>query len=197
MSTKTLFLGSSSAAKSQAKEIAKTLTSEEVKFLPWWEAFTPGRTLLEELDDIRARVQGAVLIFSPEADATVRGNIVQTPNLNVLFEFGYFYGHFGKKKVAMMKYGDFYLPSDFGGYIHIFGSNTFRRSAAKKVGSRTLTEFARWVKSADFEVNSGSSPTADGSSPPNPTEELKDRLKSAESYRRSRDTARNLNWRTL
>jgi predicted nucleotide-binding protein len=149
--TKTvLFLGSSSAAKSQAKAVATALTSENVEFLPWWEAFAPGRTLLQELDSIRGRVHGAVLLFSPEAETTVRGKQVHSPNLNVLFEFGYFYGHFGKEKVALLKYGDFYLPSDFGGYIHIAGSKYFKRSAQVKVSKRTVNEFDRWIRAATF-----------------------------------------------
>lgn len=86
-----------------------------------------------------------MLVFSPEIDATVRGNNVRLPNPNVLFEFGYFRGHFGKERVAMMKYGDFYLPSDFGGYIHIFGSRFFKRSAVVQVGQRTGREFDRWM----------------------------------------------------
>ena len=140
-----IFIGSSTAAKSQAKAVVKAFTSPTVQFLPWWEAFTPGRTLLEDLDAIRNEVDGALLLFSPEAEATVRGNTVFTPNLNVLFEFGYFYGHFGKQKVAMLKYGDFYLPSDLGGYIHINGSRYFKRSAVVQVGTRTSTEFGKWV----------------------------------------------------
>ena len=150
MAKTVLFLGSSTAAKSQAKAVATEHTSNDVEFLPWWEAFTAGRTLLDELDSIRAKVQGAILLFSPEAESSVRGNNVQTPNLNVLFEFGYFYGHFGKAKVAMLKYGDFYLPSDFGGYIHISGSSSFKRGAAAKVAKRTVTEFQRWMSSAGF-----------------------------------------------
>jgi predicted nucleotide-binding protein len=141
----TLFIGSSSAAKSQAKAVVAKLKSPTVEFLPWWEAFTAGRTLLEDLDNIRAKVDGAILLFSPEAESTVRGNAVEIPNLNVLFEFGYFYGHFGKQKTAMLKYGDFYMPSDFGGYIHIFGSTFFKRSAVVQVGKRTEAEFGRWL----------------------------------------------------
>jgi hypothetical protein len=71
-----LFLGSSSAAKSHAKALMATLRDEAVQFLPWWEAFVPGRTLLEELDSIRDRVQGAVLVLSPEVDSNVRGRTV-------------------------------------------------------------------------------------------------------------------------
>lgn len=145
-----LFLGSSSAAKSQAKALMASLSSDQVEFLPWWDAFPAGRTLLEQLDSIRSRVSGAVLIFSPEAEGTVRGNVVQLPNLNVLFEFGYFYGHFGREKVAFVKYGDFYLPTDFGGYIHVFGSKSFKRSAAVTVGKRTTSEFQRWIAASGF-----------------------------------------------
>lgn len=114
-------------------------------FLPWWEAFTPGNTLLQELDVIRGKVDGALLLFSPESETTIRGNVVSIPNLNVLFEFGYFYGHFGRHRVGMLKYGDFYVPSDFGGYIHIAGSKLFKRAKTVKVGKRTTSEFNRWV----------------------------------------------------
>jgi predicted nucleotide-binding protein len=142
----TLFIGSSTAAKSQAKALVKELTSATLKFLPWWDAFTPGKTLLEDLDAIRNKVDGALLVFSPEAQTTIRKDKKWVPNQNVLFEFGYFYGHFGKKGVAMIKYGDFFLPSDFGGYIWIPGSKSFKRSAVVQVGKRTKTDFEKWVQ---------------------------------------------------
>jgi predicted nucleotide-binding protein len=61
------------------------------------------------------------------------------------FEFGYFYGHFGKPRVAIIKYGDYYTPSDLGGYIHVFGSSYFKRGSAVAVGKRTEREFERWI----------------------------------------------------
>jgi predicted nucleotide-binding protein len=146
MPNTTLFIGSSGAAKSQAKALIKELSSATLDFVPWWDAFTPGKTLLEELDGIRGRVDGALLLFSPESTTTIKKQKKLVPNLNVLFEFGYFYGHFGKQKVAMIKYGDFFLPSDFGGYIWITGSRSFKRGVAVKVGKRTRTDFARWIR---------------------------------------------------
>ena len=145
MPTTTIFLGSSSAAKSQAKAVLKAFSGPTLQFLPWWDAFTPGRTLLEELDAIRGRVAGALLLFSPESRTKVRGRAQELPNLNVLFEFGYLYGALGKQKVAMLRYGDFYLPSDLGGYIHIFGSKSFKRGKLVQVGKRTRSEFTRWI----------------------------------------------------
>ena len=88
----TIFLGSSSAAKSQAKAIVKALSGPTLEFLPWWETFTPGRTLLDELDEIRGKVNGALLLFSPESNTSIRKTNYEIQNLNVLFEFGYFYG---------------------------------------------------------------------------------------------------------
>jgi len=141
----TIFIGSSSAAKSQARAVIRKFAGPALRFLPWWDAFTPGRTLLEDLDHIRAKVDGALLLFSPESTARIRNRKHNLPNLNVLFEFAYFYGHFGRKKVAMLKYGEFYLPGDLGGYIHISGSRSFRRGASIQVGKRTSREFERWV----------------------------------------------------
>lgn len=141
-----LFIGSSTAAKSQAKTLVKILSSDTLEFLPWWDAFTPGKILLDELDAIRDNVHGALLVFSPEAKTLIRKEKKFVPNLNVLFEFGYFYGHFGKKKVAVIKYGEFFLPSDFGGYIWITGSKFFKRSAVAQVGERTKTDFKKWIQ---------------------------------------------------
>ncbi len=117
-----------------------------IEFLPWWDAFTPSRTLLEELDALSGRVDAALLLFSPESETTIRGKRHSIPNLNVLFEFGYFSGHLGRAKVGMLRYGEFYLPSDFGGFIHITGGKSFKRGKAVPVGKRTRTEFMRWVE---------------------------------------------------
>jgi predicted nucleotide-binding protein len=141
----TVFVGSAAAAKSQARALVLRFTRPGLKFLPWWDAFTAGRTLLKDLDHIRGRVDAALLVFSPESTTRIRTKRHAVPNLNVLFELGYFYGHFGERRVAMVRYGDFYLPSDLGGYIHIAGSRSFRRGAAVPVGKRTEREFERWI----------------------------------------------------
>ena len=91
----TIFIGSSAAARSQAKAFAHKFEGPTLTFLPWWEAFTAGRTLLEDLDEIKDRVDAAILLMSPESESTIRGNTVQIPNLNVLFELGFLSGHLG------------------------------------------------------------------------------------------------------
>jgi len=142
----TIFLGSSASARPQAKALIRKLEGPTVTFLPWWESFTAGGTLLEELDEIKETVDAAVLLMSPESDTRIRGNDVSIPNLNVLFELGYLSGHLGRRRVAMVRYGDFYLPSDLAGYVHITGSSVFRRGGVVRVGKRTVADFGRWVE---------------------------------------------------
>jgi hypothetical protein len=45
----------------------------------------------------------------------------------------------------MVRYGDLYLPSDLGGYVHIFGSRSFRRGSVVPVSGRTRRDFERWI----------------------------------------------------
>ena len=141
-----IFIGSSAAARPQAKAFARKLEGPALEFLPWWEAFTAGRTLLEDLDEIKDRIDGAILVMSPESETTIRGNEVAIPNLNVLFELGFFAGHLGRRRVAMVRYGDFYLPSDLAGHVHISGSRTFKRGGVVRVGKRTIADFGRWIE---------------------------------------------------
>ena len=145
-----LFLASSTGGKAHAKALATSLSSDRVGFLPWWEAFVPGRTLLSELENIKKRVHGALLIITPDIPAIVRAKNVELTNQNVLFEFGYFYGAMSREQVALVKYGEPYLPSDLSGYIHIHGNQTFRRSSPPRISPSTRQDFLRWLESPEF-----------------------------------------------
>lgn len=140
-----IFIASSTAAKSQARAFMEGCIKDASEYVPWWEAFTAGKTLLEDLDDISTSVHGAVIVLTPEAVATTAsGTQIPIPNLNVLFEFGYLYSKLGKQNVVVLKYGKVVLPSDLGGYIHVFGSDFFRPSYKVPVSKRTRKEFDRW-----------------------------------------------------
>ena len=143
-----IFVGSSTSAKKQAKDFIEGCANPNVKFIPWWEQFTAGRTLLEELTRIKNEVNAAVLIMTPEGVATnTKGTQIVMPNLNVLFEFGFFYGTLGKDKTIIAKYGHVDLPSDLSGYIHVSGSKFFKPNAGVIVGKKTKSEFDRWLSS--------------------------------------------------
>jgi len=81
----------------------------------------------------------------PNSKTEIAGSEHAIPNLNVLFEFGFFYGALGRANVAVVRYGEIHLPSDLGGYIHITGSKHFTPRRAVAVGKRTKEEFARWL----------------------------------------------------
>lgn len=143
-----IFVASSAGAKAQANAFIKGCNRADITFLPWWEEFLPGKTLTEELRRICRQVDGALVILSPESDTKLRGRKQPIPNLNVLFEYGFFYGALGPDSVAVVHYGEFHLPSDLGGVIHITGGKHFTRCRAVRVGKRTKTEFERWLKRA-------------------------------------------------
>jgi predicted nucleotide-binding protein len=140
-----IFVGSSGAARNQAKLLIKDLASTTITFLPWWDTFTPTRTLLEDLEATSKKIHAALLIFTPEFPATVRGNNVALPNQNVMFEFGFFTGVLGRSNVAMVRYGEPYLPSDLGAYIHITGSTFFKPSHVVPTSKKTRSDFQKWA----------------------------------------------------
>ena len=146
MAVTKLFVGSSDGSKRQAKVLIEGLKSATVEFLPWWDAFPAGRTLLEQLDAVKSKVDGALILFSPDAPATMKSKSVAIPNLNTVFELGYFYSHFGKEKVAMVKYGEFFIPSNLNGYIYIPGSQFSERNKSAPVSKKTKQEFEKWLK---------------------------------------------------
>jgi predicted nucleotide-binding protein len=133
------------AARAQAKAIAKRLEGPTVEILPWWDAFVAGATLLDNLARIAGEVDAALLVVTPESESVIRGRTVAVPNLNVLFELGYFLGRLAPGHTAMARVGDVYLPSDLGGWTHISGGSTFRRGGTVRVGRRTVSELERWV----------------------------------------------------
>ena len=118
--------------------------------LRWWEQFTPGQTLLGELDRIAGRVDGALVLFSPDiTNATVPrvSGPSNLPNLNALFELGYFYGKLGARRTAMIQYGTFYLPSDLRGYVRVNGGvRGFKASQQVSISKGTAKDLQLWLQ---------------------------------------------------
>ena len=141
----TIFVGSSSEAKSQAKVLIRDLASPTIEFIPWWDCFTAGHLLLDDLDAVTKKASAAMLLFTPDVSATLRGNQVALPNQNVLFELGYFFGKFKRERVALVKYAATYVPKDLDGYTHIPGSGFFKPHASTVAGKKTKTEFNKWI----------------------------------------------------
>lgn len=147
MQVKRIFVASAKAAAFQAKQFIEGCKSDDIVFLPWWDGeLQPGATILQRLDEVRTRIDGAIVVLTPDMEASIRKSPIEVPNLNVLIEFGFLYGSLAHDRVAIVKYGDYYLPSDLGGYIHIFGARGFRRNQGNPPSRRTKNEFQSWIK---------------------------------------------------
>ena len=146
---KTIFIGSATSARGQASKVADHLDAQGHTTLRWWKHFTPGQTLLSELDRIAGRVDGALLLFSPDITSATVPRVAdpsKLPSLNAIFELGYFYGRLGARRTAMIQYGTFYLPSDLRGYVRVNGGTPgFVATQQVNIGKRTADELALWV----------------------------------------------------
>ena len=111
----TVFVGSSSEAKPQAKVLIRDLASPAIRFLPWWDMFTPGHLLLNDLADVRGKASAALLLFTPDIPAKLRRSKAMLPNQNVLFELGYFFSAFDASQIALVRYGTTHIPKDLDG----------------------------------------------------------------------------------
>jgi predicted nucleotide-binding protein len=148
MPAKKIFVASSSEAIPYAKAfMAKCQNQKRIKYYPWWDEFIAGRTLVDELNRLKGTLDGALIIMTPDSNTTLRGTRRKIPNLNVLFEFGYFFGVFKQDHVAIVKYGSVYLPSDLDGYIPIYGGTGYTPGSkvAPPPVARTKAEFLRWL----------------------------------------------------
>lgn len=117
---------------------------DHIEYCPWWEQFKPGGTLIEELVRFKRKLDGALVILTPDISASLERRKRSIPNLNVLFEFGFFLSQFGRRRVAVVKYGDVFLPSDLDGVIPIYGG-AYNPAKPIRATKRTKDEFARWV----------------------------------------------------
>jgi predicted nucleotide-binding protein len=93
----------------------------------WSEAiFLPGLTNIEALEAELLRADFAVLLLSPDDVVTSRGNTLDTPRDNVVFELGLFSGALGRRRAIMVypQGSNLKIPTDLLGVnpIKYFGA---------------------------------------------------------------------------
>jgi len=114
MKIKEIFIGSSSEAFDQAKQIADLFRGVDgIQTTLWKEAFELSDLTFEGIKKIAERVAGAVFLATPDDEATIKGQTVRVPRANVMFEFGYLTAVLGRGRVALCRYDETELPSDF------------------------------------------------------------------------------------
>ena len=80
-----------------------------------------GRTIIEKFED-HAHVGFAVALLTPDDVGSLQGdtnNFKPRARQNVIFEFGYFIGKLGRRKVCALVKGDVEKPSDYEGVLYI------------------------------------------------------------------------------
>lgn len=83
-----------------------------------------GRTILEKLDDYAMESSLAFVLLTPDdsgALATDADDIKMRARQNVIYELGYFHGHYGRHsgRVILLYVGPLDIPSDLAGIVYI------------------------------------------------------------------------------
>ena len=102
-----------------------------------------GRTIIEKFERY-AQVNFAIALFTPDDVGGLEdGQLRPRTRQNVIFEFGYFIGKYGRDRVRALVKGDIEIPSDYSGVLYI----PFDDSESWKM--RLIGE----MKSAGFEID--------------------------------------------
>ena len=80
-----------------------------------------GRTIIEKFEE-HAQVGVAIALLTPDDIGALKdeeSNLKPRARQNVIFEFGYFIGKSGRKRVCALLQGDVEKPSDYDGVLYI------------------------------------------------------------------------------
>ena len=102
-----------------------------------------GRTVIEKFEDC-AQGDFAIALFTPDDVGGLDDDALQPrARQNVVFEFGYFIGKFGRDRVLALVKGNPEIPSDYSGVIYI----RLDESGGWKM------ELIKEMKSAGFDID--------------------------------------------
>jgi parallel beta-helix repeat protein len=98
-----IFIGSSKEADSLVKSLAELLGSVSgITVVPWYDAFTAGRTTIEDLAQRIDEVDFAAFFLLAEDHLISRGETMETARGNILFELGLFMGRNSRDRTFML-----------------------------------------------------------------------------------------------
>jgi hypothetical protein len=117
-----VFIGSSSEAKDEMREVARWIEDQGHQALLWDEpgVFMPGEYLFTKLRVISQKlVDAAVLIFSEDDKVWFRDDMTTQPRDNILLEYGLFAGQLGEQRAIVCKKGNPKQPVDLRGIQYV------------------------------------------------------------------------------
>lgn len=117
-----IFIGSSKEGLTVAQNIQLGLNHEPFVVKLWTnEVFTASNFVLDELLDEVREADFAILVISPDDKYLTRGEEVDAPRDNVIFELGLFMGGLGRQRTLLVRPRgvDIKFPTDLFGLIDI------------------------------------------------------------------------------
>ncbi len=124
------------------ESVARFLENLELEPIILHERSNKGRTIIEKFEQL-AEVGFVVALLTPDdvgAPKREKKNLQPRARQNVIFEFGYFIGKLGRKRVCALLKGKVEKPSDFDGvlYIPLDDSGGWRMKLIKELQSAGL-----------------------------------------------------------
>jgi hypothetical protein len=116
-----VFLGYCSTSEGTAQNLKRFLQSPDIgaTVLDWKSDFTPGRSILREIEEAAERCSAGIFLFTK--DDTLPTSALPdraAPRDNVVFEAGYFINSKGKDHVLIIREVGAKMPADLGGDIY-------------------------------------------------------------------------------
>lgn len=110
--------GRDTAVESQTQLLIERTTGRRTIVLH--EQVAGGRTVIEQIEQHAVTAAYAVVLLTGDDEGGLRGGQMRPrARQNVILELGYFWGHFGRGRVAVLTENDVELPSDAVGILYI------------------------------------------------------------------------------
>jgi hypothetical protein len=144
---KRIFIGSSSEAIDEAKQIRDILADDNVKPVMWNDIFPPSIVTFQAIEKESRELSGALIIASPDDTSIIRTREYMVPRTNVMIEYGYLSAILGRERMALCKYPEVTLTTDLMGLTYI-DLGPFPGKDARRVMTTDVSDKIRkWAKS--------------------------------------------------
>jgi len=107
------------------QHVARILEKLDLKPIILHEKPNSGQTIIEKIERYADEVQFAIILMTPDDEGRVKGDVELKTRArqNVVLEYGYFIGKYGRHRVVCLYKGVEELPSDMHGLIYIDKDN--------------------------------------------------------------------------
>lgn len=137
-----VFLGYCSTSTGTAKKLKAFLKAElRIKVLDWRTDFSPGLTILEQIQDAASRCTAGIFLFTQDDKLTddSTSTAKAAPRDNVVFEAGYFTSVKDRHNILIVLESGAKMPADLGGKVYASLRNRNNIGPIKQVVRKFLS----------------------------------------------------------